>query len=328
MLAPLVSGGTRSTLGTQVLGQRKTEPAYGFGSATRDQAAKVFISHEHGKVTGAPPGAAPGPIYDMVPAIGPQVNGAIASAPRFGFGKSTRDVAQKVFISQEHADKLASPDSPGPVYLLQKSIGPQSNGAIRTEPVYGFGTSNREHRSKVFISSEHNTTADYGRASPGPAAPYQLKSSFGMQAQTFGPSPYDVGAGEGVRNGAQPSWVIGTAKRFEADAAASVPGAIYDVRPAVGPQVNGRLKSAPLYGFGTSNREHQAKVFISHEHGKVTGGRDAPGPGQYTVKSLTGNPVVAGHQRSGARWGFGTGKRFTDELRHQKDNPGPGAYVI
>ena len=89
-----------------------------------------------------------------------------------------------------------------------------------------------------------------------------------------------------------------------------------------------RLPSKPRYGFGTSNRDHMAKVYISSEHEKFSGGRDAPGPGNYPIKSLTGKPVVAGKQRSGQAWGFGTSKRFSDEFAHQKGNPGPGQYVI
>ena len=53
-----------------------------------------------------------------------------------------------------------------------------------------------------------------------------------------------------------------------------------------------------------------------------------PGPGAYKINSLPGKPVVAGLQKSGAAWGFGTSKRFSDEFKHQKDNPGPGYYVI
>ena len=296
-------------------------------ACTRDVADKVFISQEHAQL--ALDSCSPGPVYNVVPAIGPQVNGAMTSAPLYGFGKSTREVAGKVFVSQEHADKVANPYSPGPIYLQQPSIGPQSNGAIESAPLYGFGTSNRDHMAKVFVSAEHNTINDYGKNSPGPAAPYQLKSGMGKQVQSSGPSPYASGGGKGVRNASQPAWVMGKAERFKKDPSSSVPGAgQYKILPAVGPQVNGKLKSAPLYGFGSSNRDHMAKVYISAEHEKVSGGGDAPGPGQYSVKSLTGNPVVAGHQVSGAKWGFGTGKRFTDAFKHQQGNPGPGHYVI
>ena len=322
-------GGTRTTLGPQVSSRRSSAPIYGFGTCTREQQNRVFVSQEHAALAGPEMSHSPGPVYEVVPAIGPQVNGSIPSAPLYGFGKSTRETAQKVFISQEHAEKVAMPYSPGPQYMIRPSIGPQVDGAIASAPLYGFGSSTRDHQQKVFVSANHNKIADYGRGSPGPAAPYQLKSAMGSQMQTFGPSPYGTGGGQGVRNGSQPSWAFSTANRFKKDSSAWVPGAgEYKTVPAIGPQVSGALASAPRYGFGSSNRDDMAKVYISSEHEKVSGGRDAPGPGAYKVKSLTGNPVVAGHQRTGSRWGFGTGKRFTNEFKHQEGNPGPGQYVI
>ena len=67
-------------LGPQVNSRKKSAPNYGFGSSTREHQAKVFISQEHASLA---PGEAcsPGPIYNDIPAIGPQVNGAMASAP-------------------------------------------------------------------------------------------------------------------------------------------------------------------------------------------------------------------------------------------------------
>ena len=132
-----------------------------------------------------------------------------------------------------------------------------------------------------------------------------------------------------MRSTSQPSWVMGKAERFEKDGAVRAPGpGTYSITAAVGTQVSSSKPSLPRFGFGTGNREHAAKVFISKEHEKVTGGRDAPGPGAHAIPSLTGKPVVAGKQKSGAAWGFGTSKRFTDAFAHQKGNPGPGHYVI
>ena len=73
-------------------------------------------------------------------------------------------------------------------------------------------------------------------------------------------------------------------------------------------------------------REHREKVFVSHEHSKTEGSRDAPGPGQYPMPALTGKPVKAGLQKSGAAWGFGSSKRFSDLEKERA--PGPGYYVI
>ena len=59
-------------------------------------------------------------------------------------------------------------------------------------------------------------------------------------------------------------------------------------------------------------------MYISSDHEKFSGGRDAPGPGAYKINSLTGKPVVAGLQKSGAAWGFGTSKRFSDEFKRTR----------
>ncbi len=37
----------KSSFGPQALGARRTAPAFGFGTATRDQVGKVFVSQEH-----------------------------------------------------------------------------------------------------------------------------------------------------------------------------------------------------------------------------------------------------------------------------------------
>ena len=63
------------------------------------------------------------------------------------------------------------------------------------------------------------------------------------------------------------------------------------------------------------HRDQAAKVFISHEHGKVTGNLDRgmPGPGRYKVGAMTGAKVVSsGYGKSSAAWGMGTSKRFAD----------------
>jgi len=141
-------------------------------------------------------------------------------------------------------------------------------------------------------------------------------------------SIYGSGATGRVRNASQPAWVMGKAERFDKQGSTGwVPGpGQYGLRPSVGAQADSKKPSLPKFGFGSSTREDREKVFVSQEHEKVAGGRDAPGPGQYVQASLTGKPVTSGTQKSGAAWGFGTSKRFTDEFRQRA--PGPGHYVI
>ena len=104
------------------------------------------------------------------------------------------------------------------------------------------------------------------------------------------------------------------------------PGA-YTCTPAVGLQVASTKPSTPRFGFGTSDRHHQEKVYLSAEHERSTAGRDSPGPGQYVQPPTTGQKQPQSNIHSASSWGFGTASRF---VRGDKNNssPGPGSYVV
>ena len=54
---------------------------YGFGTSTRANREKVFVSHEHSLLADSET-RSPGPAtYEQRPSIGPQVNGALESSP-------------------------------------------------------------------------------------------------------------------------------------------------------------------------------------------------------------------------------------------------------
>ena len=316
-------GGTKSTFGPQPMSTRTSPAIYGYGSSTREDREKVFVSHEHAALA-CDSSRSPGPIYNHLPAIGPQPTGTFSSAPTWVFGSSEQRP------SAENKSLLENP-APGK-YDMERSIGVQHESKKETQPRYGFGTGTREHREKVFVSQEHTITSDYGKASPGPAAPYRRETAIlekghkHMLSYSSG-SIYGHGPTSRVRNATQPAWVMGTAERFTKDSTAYVPGpGQYAIKPAVGPQADSKLHNAPRFGFGTGTREHREKVFVSHEHSKTEGSRDAPGPGQYPMPALTGKPVKAGLQKSGAAWGFGSSKRFSDFEKERA--PGPGYYVI
>jgi len=311
-------GGTRSTLGPQVI--KASAPSYGFGSGTREVAAKVFVSQEHSALTANP--CSPGPATFTQPAsVGPQVDGLKQSAPRFGFGTSTREHQSKVYISADHEKVSGGRFAPGPHYDFETGIGKQVDSKKASLPLFGFGSSTREHQSKVYISAEHEKVTGSGE---GPGKNYLLKPTLGKQVLSYGPSGYQ----RHIRNGSQPSWVVGKAERFEADQPGQAPGpGAYRITPAVGAQVASNKPSLPRYGFGSSTRAHQTKVFISTEHAKVTGSRDAPGPGAYPMGSMTGHRNASSKQTSGSAWGFGTSQRFADVFAKPRA-PGPGHYVI
>ena len=131
---------------------------------------------------------------------------ALASAPMYGFGASTRDQMAKVYISAEHEKTTGGgPGVPGPGAYPIPSLtgGTQFNSTKHNLPRYGFGSSDRSHQAKVYISNEHNRTTDYGK--DGPGKHYTVDSSVGKQMISGGPSPYASGGSEGIRNGSSRS---------------------------------------------------------------------------------------------------------------------------
>ena len=110
--------------------------------------------------------------------------------------------------------------------------------------------------------------------------------------------------------------------------AATSPGpGSYTTINSVGVQVASTKPSTPRFGFGSSNRDHMAKVYISQDHEKTSGGRDAPGPGAYALTPSTGHKQAQSNIHTASSWGFGTSERFNKVSKHT-GTPGPGTYVI
>ena len=308
-------------LGPQMNSKKRSPPAYGFGSGTREQQGKVFVSQEHAAIAGPGPGGSPGPaVYNYRASVGPQVIGTKESSPLWTFGTEDRFAAQD---RETGMTKYAVAVPGAGTYDVGLGVGqPQPESTKETVPAYGFGTSTRAHMDKVFSTPEAALTKLYGRASPGPAT-FMLNPSVGKQVLSV--------------KEAQPSWVQGTEKRFAKSAASWVPApghygnndAHGRLAPGIGPQVVSTSASQPRFGFGTSDRNTANKVYISKDHESSTGGRDAPGPGQYPITPMTGNRVAEFTKTSSQAWGFGSAPRFRETFKKGAFYaPGPGAYVI
>jgi hypothetical protein len=322
-------GGTRSMLGTQSNSRKTSAPRYGFGSSTREGQEKVFVSQEHAALTGNP--VSPGPaVYNSTGAVGPQVNGVKESAPRWAFGSDQR-------FGKPDKDARDNP-APG-TYTAEMGIGNQVDSKKTSLPRYGFGTSTRENQEKVFVNEEMGKAGNYGKSSPGPSS-YTLTPAVGKQMLSYGTTAsVDRTTGSytrSMKNSSQPTWIVGKAERFREEKG-WVPGpgaygtteARGRITPACGTQIASTKASLPRYGFGTSNREHAAKVYLSPEHDKVNGGKEAPGPGAYPIQSMTGAQIASSTKHTGASWGFGTSQRFQDAFKKgAMQAPGPGHYVV
>jgi hypothetical protein len=303
---------TRSMLGDQPL--KASAPKFSFGSSTRDQAGKVFVSQEHTALATAGKGS-PGPaVYTLPPSVGgKQPDGRRADPPAWGFGTAQRFRPRTAPVKPDgHAG-----NNPGPGHYSAPpaSVGPQVLGRLKSEPLVGFGTAERKNVRKVFISQQHQKTDLYGMGSPGPAAAYTLKSTMGKQEHSTAAS--------------MPSWVFGSASRAKDQPGLNSPGpAAYSLPQSVGPQPDSRRPRAGTPGFGASTRDIREKVYVGPGHDKGSYGRLSPGPAaSYTLTSAVGRQVASnmGTQSSAA---FSKEDRWAKYNKEAKSNttPGPGAY--
>jgi len=119
------------------------------------------------------------------------------------------------------------------------------------------------------------------------------------------------------------------AKSLGDSAEAPGPGS-YDDKGILGEQASSKLRTESAFGFGSSNREHISKVFVSDMHARAAGtsnnGNFSPSPNAYTLTNGIGvQPTSRG--RSAPSWGFGKQSRFAAGA-YETGSPGPGAYAI
>jgi len=305
---------TRTTFGDQPLSVKASAPCFGFGSSSREVAQKVFVSQEHTALATAGK-QSPGPAKYTLPASvgGKQPDGRKGDPPVWSFGTAQR------FRSGTAPEK---PDgrygnNPGPAHYAvpPASVGPQVLGRFKSEPLMGFGTAERKHVRKVFVSQQHNITDMYGMASPGPAT-YGLPSTLGKQELSTEKSP--------------PVWVFGSGARTNDKAGLASPGpAVYTLPQSVGPQPDSRKCRAATPGFGASTRDIRAKIYLGPDHEKGSHGRLTPGPAApYNLCASVGKQVHS-KTREAPYAAFSKASRWATYERELRKNstPGPGAYL-
>ena len=147
----------------------------------------------------------------------------------------------------------------------------------------GFGSANREHMQKVFVSQEHQKSQFFGACSPGPTKYTQMS--------TLEPHP-----DARIRN--PPQVIFTTAKRTETDKLEKRPGPTkYNLPAGLGPQVDSTKQSAGMFGFGASTRDTREKIFVSREHDKSFHGVTGPGPAaRYHMTPGIGQQARARHR--------------------------------
>ena len=307
-------GTTRSMLGEQPSSTKKSAPSVGFGSGTREQAGKLFVSQEHTALATAGKHS-PGPAtYLLPPSVGgKQPDGRKADPPVWGFGTAQRFRPRTAPMKPDgHAG-----NTPGPGHYEKPpaSVGPQVLARFSSAPLMGFGTAERKNVKKVWISQDHQKRDNHGLDSPGPAAPYTLASTMGKQMASTIESP--------------PAWAFSSAARTQVEPGRFSPGPASVVLPqAVGPQPDSRKPRAATPGFGASTRDIRAMIYLGPAQDKAAHGKIGPGPAaQYNLVDAVGKQV---HSKTASAPGvaFSKASRWANYEREIKKNstPGPGAY--
>ena len=151
---PLAAYRMSASVGRQESSQKANHPTYTFGGGGR------FKNESETRASKQPgPGA-----YELLQSIGPQVASNRAAAPMPGFGASTRQTQDKLYISPEHEKMHFGKLSPGPqsgTYTLPPTVGKQYLSRNKSMPSWGFSQASR------FSSGKNGLR---GSDTPGPGS--------------------------------------------------------------------------------------------------------------------------------------------------------------
>lgn len=188
---------------------------------------------------------------------------------------------------------------------LRSGFGCQVASQKPTAPGIGFGSANRDGSSKLYISAEvdrANVKGHGGPDSPGPI--YRVPEAMGNK--------HFLSTME-----SEASATFGSAKRGS-QAVSRNPG------PGQYASDDDATHHKPSsVKFATASRNAAAKVHISAEHDKSSGGRDSPGPCMYDDRS--GFSSLSDRHREPA-WSIGSSVRPNTAGSDSGSIPGAGAY--
>jgi len=265
---PGVYTGKPSSFGTQKDSKNSSAPSFSFGSSSRSHQSKRFLGTDHAKKE-VGLGFSPGPSYSH--RTDRKGGGTIGDSPSFSFGTSGRPGEHS---KSKEKDNLPAPGS----YDSTSAFGRQNLSKSRTIPAYGFGSCKRDGETKRFVSKSHSKSR-FGELSPGPCEYSPTRDTKGSY---FGDAPRFTFHGDRVKPGRMEKEVFETPG----------PGQ-YDSYSSVGNQKYSTKKTQPSYGFGTSNRDKQTKVFLSKEHVTDNLGKGSPGPAAYNHTESIGKQTLA-----------------------------------
>ena len=197
-----------------------------------------------------------------MPSSSPRVPGGVPDIPGPGSYNHISDQRGGGFLGDAPSFTMGArksvprPDdaSPGPLYS-PRMLTSVATGPMGDAPEFSFGSSKR--------------FPDSGTGDPGPGQYMQSTTRIG-----------------GSLLGDAPKYGFGTDERFNRlarqlnDAAESPGPGSYDDKGILGEQRSSKRVTEPAFGFGSSNREHISRVFVSDMHARASGsavrGADEP----------------------------------------------------
>jgi len=197
-------------------------------------------------------------------------------------------------------------------HVSKSMLGRQANSHLKSSPSFGFGT---EERAKASSAKSGGLTS-----SPGPVY-YPLSTTYNNYPKS--PS-HSFGAAHRYTKVTSADSSHRTRRTGRGD---TVPGpGMYHSPSAVSAQKSSEKHSYASWGFGTSTRADQSKIFISHAHAKTeTGFIDSPGPCAYRQDGSMGSQVSS-RSHSTASYRMGTSERFFHDKGIADAGPAPGTY--
>ena len=185
-----------SSIGRNPDSNKINQAAFGFGTASRDDAQRVFISAAAARVRFGM--ESPGPAsYSSQNGVGIQPSSTRRTEPAFSIGTEQR-------LKYDYVERAKVLPGAGQ-YRVNQSVGTQPLSNNASEPEFGFGSSSRDDAGKVFLGKEQ-AKVFFGRESPGPAmlgptafggtGKMVLSNKKTGERATFGSSARAFGGGE------------------------------------------------------------------------------------------------------------------------------------
>jgi hypothetical protein len=174
--------------------QKRSYSSWKFGTSTRGDQAKVFISQAHARTTTEYVDS-PGPCaYRHKGGMGAQSDSRKKSNESFGMGTSSR------FYYESASRDGGSKAAPGPgAYTLRSAQGRQVTSDKMSYPIASFPRADRDRTAATVYLGRRQQQSFWGRNSPGPAV-YAPTASVGNQVSSSRPN--------------MPKFGFGTADRF------------------------------------------------------------------------------------------------------------------